>query len=113
MLQEDMLLHQAIASLDLGRIVFDEAHTIANWGSTFRPVFKEICLNLAKLTCPKLLLSATVTTKLQQTLMDVFGRLLVFRETIYHENLISEVAERSPKYIQEIASFAHLVIVIE
>ncbi len=105
MLQEDMLLHQAIASLDLGRIVFDEAHTIATWGSTFRPVFKEICLNLAKLTCPKLLLSATVTAKLQQTLMDVFGRLLVFRETIYRENLIFEVAERSPKYIQEIASF--------
>ncbi len=107
MLQEDMLLHQATASLDLGRIVyvFDEAHTIATWGSTFRPVFKEICLNLAKLTCPKLLLSATVTAKLQQTLMDVFGRLLVFRETIYRENLIFEVAERSPKYIQEIATF--------
>ena len=37
--------------------------------------------------------------------MDVFGRLLVFRETIYCENLIFEVADKSPKYIQEIASF--------
>ena len=105
MLQEGMLFHQEIASLDLGRIVFDEAHTIATWGSTFRPFFKEICMDLAKLPCPKLLLSATVTTKLQQTLMDVFGRLLVFRETVYRENLIFEVVERSPKHIEEIASF--------
>ena len=105
MLQEGMLFHQEIASLDLGRIVFDEAHTIATWGSTFRPVFKEICMDLAKLPCPKLLLNATVTTKLQQTLMDVFGRLLVFRETVYRENLIFEVVERSPKHIEEIASF--------
>ena len=81
MLEKSMLLCQAIASMNLGRIVFDEAHTIATWGNTFRPVFREICLDLAKLSCPKLLLSATVTAKLQQTLVDVdvFGRLLVFR----------------------------------
>jgi ATP-dependent DNA helicase RecQ len=85
MLQEGMLLNQVIAGFDLGRIVFDEAHTIATWGSTFSPVFKEVCLNLAKLACPKFLLSATVTTKLQQTLVDIFGRFLVFRETVYHE----------------------------
>jgi ATP-dependent DNA helicase RecQ len=107
MLQEGMLLNQAIAGLDLGRIVFDEAHTIATWGSTFRPVFKEVCLNLAKLACPKLLLSATVTTKLQQTLVDIFGRFLVFRETVYryHENLTFEVAYRLPKHIDEIGTF--------
>jgi superfamily II DNA helicase RecQ len=105
MLQEGMLLSQAIAGLDLGRIVFDEAHTIATWGSTFRPVFKTVCLNLAKLSCPKLLLSATVTAKLQQTLLDIFGRFLVFRETVYRENLTFEVADRSPKHIDEIASF--------
>ena len=68
MLEKSMLLCQAIASMNLGRIVFDEAHTIATWGNTFRPVFREICLDLAKLPCPKLLLSATVTGKLQQTL---------------------------------------------
>ena len=105
MLEKGTLLHQAIPSLDLGRIVFDEAHTIATWGSTFRHIFKEICLDLAKLSCPKLLLSATVTAKLQQTLMDMFGRLLVFRESVYRENLILEVVERTPKHIDEIASF--------
>jgi superfamily II DNA helicase RecQ len=45
-----MLLYQTIAGLDLGRIVVDEAHTIATWGSTFHPVFKAVCLNLAKLS---------------------------------------------------------------
>ena len=105
MLQEGMLLYQAIAGLYLERIVFDEAHTIATWGNTFRPVFKTVCLNLANLSCPKLLLSATVTGKLQQTLLDIFGRFFVFRETVYRENLTFEVADRSPKHIDEIASF--------
>ena len=105
MLEKSMLLRQAIASMNLGRIVFDEAHTIVTWGNTFRPVFREICLDLAKLSCPKLLLSATVTAKLQQTLVDVFGRLLVFRETVYRENLNFEVVERTTKHIDEIASF--------
>ena len=105
MLDKGMLPHQAITSLDLGRIVFDEAHTIATWGGTFRRIFKEVCKDLAKLSCPKLLLSATVTAKLQQTLMDIFGRLLVFRESVYRENLSFEVAERTPKHIDEIASF--------
>lgn len=105
MLQEGMLLHQAIACLDLGRIVFDEAHTISTWGGTFRPAFKEVCLELANVACPKLLLSATVTTKLQKTLADIFGRFLVFRETVYRENLTFEVEDRSPKHIDEIGTF--------
>ena len=37
--------------------------------------------------------------------MDIFGRLLVFRESVYRENLSFEVAERTPKHIDEIASF--------
>ena len=32
----------------LEKIVFDKAHTIVSWGSTFRPVYKEVCDCLAR-----------------------------------------------------------------
>ena len=37
--------------------------------------------------------------------MDIFGRFLVFRETVYRENLKFEVVSRMPKHIDEIGTF--------
>lgn len=107
MLQEGMLLYQAITDMHLARIVFDEAHTITTWGSTFRPAFKEISGNLAKLKCPKLLLSATVTARIQESLMEIFGRFDILRETVYRSNLMFEVKERSSKYLEEISCYVN------
>ena len=45
------------------RIVFDEAHTIMNWGSTFRSVYKDVCEHLGKVSsCPMLLLKLFLLT---------------------------------------------------
>ena len=62
----------------LERIVFNEAHTIVSWGSTFRPVYKEVCDRLGRVKCcPKLLLSATVPAKVQTAVKDIFDNLTV------------------------------------
>ena len=90
----------------LQRIVFDEAHTIVNWGSTFGPVYKEVCEHLGKiLSCPKLLLSATVPAKLESELKAIFTGLTVFRSTVFRENLHLNIRERGNKFHDDLERF--------
>ena len=90
----------------LERIVFDEAHTIVNWGSTFRPVYKEVCEQLGKISsCPKLLLSATVPAKLESELKAIFTGLTVFRSTVFRENLHLNIRERGNKFHDDLERF--------
>ena len=90
----------------LERIVFDEAHTIVNWGSTFRPVYKEVCEHLGKVSnCPKLLLSATVPAKLESELKAIFTDLTVFRSSVFRENLHLNVRERGNKFYDDLEKF--------
>lgn len=94
-----------IEKKEIERIVFDEAHTIVSWGNTFRPIYREVCEELAKTTCPKLLLSATVPAKIESELKDIFMGLVVFRSSIFRENLFLKVQERTSKFYDELKSF--------
>ena len=85
----------------LERIVFDEAHTIVNWGNTFRPVYKDICEKLSALRCPKLLLSATVPAKLETEIKIIFDNLTVLRSSIFRDNLQLNVKERTKTFFDE------------
>lgn len=87
------------------RIVFDEAHTISAWGTTFRPVYKAVCNALAKIACPLLLLSATVPLRLENELHDISGDFCVYRNSVFRENLFLEVVERGAKFYDDMASF--------
>lgn len=89
---------------NLERIVFDEAHTIVSWGNTFRPVYKEVCESIAKLSCPKLLLSATVPAKVEADIKVIFNDLMVFRSSIFRENLNISVCERGTKFYDDLES---------
>lgn len=92
--------------LQLERIVFDEAHTIVNWGSTFRPMYKDVCEHLAKVSsCPKLLLSATVPAKLESELKAIFTDLTVFRSSVFRENLHFNIRERGNKFYDDLERF--------
>ncbi|CAB4021688.1 ATP-dependent DNA helicase Q-like 4A [Paramuricea clavata] len=89
----------------LERIVFDEAHTISSWGNTFRPNYKDVCKNLCKAKCPKLLLSATVPLKVENDLREICGDFTVLRRTVYRENLYLEVVERTGKFLDQLSDF--------
>ena len=69
----DKIIMDKIVNVDLERIVFDEAHTICSWGSTFRPQYQSAANVLARFPCPKLLLSATIPQQLMSELSEVFG----------------------------------------
>ena len=86
----------------LERIVFDEAHTIVSWGNTFRPVYKDVCEQLAHLNCPKLLLSATVPAKVEAGIKDIFSDLTVFKSSVFRENLSLHVSERGTKFYDDL-----------
>ena len=90
----------------LERIVFDEAHTIVSWGSTFRPVYKEVCARLARVKCcPKLLLSATVPAKVETAIKDIFDNLTVNRSSVFIENLHLHIRERTNTFYDELERF--------
>ena len=90
----------------LERIVFDEAHTIVSWGSTFRPVYKEVCDRLARVKCcPKLLLSATVPAKLETAIKDIFDNLTVYRSSVFRENLHLSIRERTNSFYNDVERF--------
>ena len=46
----DLLLEKG----EISCVVFDKAHTISTWGNSFRPVYRTVCEELAKVNCPKL-----------------------------------------------------------
>jgi bloom syndrome protein len=104
MLKEERLIGRVVSLSDEGqleRIVFDEAHTIVNWGNTFRPVYKDICEKLSALRCPKLLLSATVPAKLETEIKIIFDNLTVLRSSIFRDNLQLNVKERTKTFFDE------------
>ena len=89
----------------LERIVFDEAHTISTWGNTFRPVYKNVCESISRAGCPKLLLSATVPSRVERDLKEIFGGFTIHRRTVYRDNLFLEVVDRSGKFYDDLASY--------
>jgi len=98
-------IEQLIENDGIERIVFDEAHTISTWGNTFRPVYKTVTEQLAKAKCPKLLLSATIPLKLENDLRETFGNFITYRTSIYRDNLLLQVVERSSKMFDDLADF--------
>ena len=90
---------------EVERIVFDEAHSISTWGDTFRPVHRRVCEEIAVLPCAKLLLSATINSRIELQLKELFGDLSVFRHSVFRENLYLEVSERSSKLYDDVASY--------
>ena len=90
----------------LERIVFDEAHTIVSWGSTFRPVYKQVCERIARVkSCPKLLLSATVPAKVEKAIKDTFVNLTVYRSSVFRENLHLSIRERTNTFYDDVQRF--------
>ena len=101
----DIILSLAEKS-QLERIVFDEAHTIVSWGSTFRPVYKEVCERLARVkSCPKLLLSATVPAQLEKAIKDTFDNLTVYRSSVFRENLNLSIKESANPFYDGVQRF--------
>ena len=83
-----------IINVDLERIVFDEAHTICSWGSTFRPQYQSAANILARFPCPKLLLSATIPQQLISELSEVFGTLDIIKGSVLRDNIFLDVREK-------------------
>ena len=70
----------------LDRIVVDEAHTVVTWGDTFRPLYQNVCKELAKIiSCPILLLSASVTVRLKARLHEIFGDFIKCSDHQYYD----------------------------
>ena len=92
---------QTIKSLSeqkgIKRIVFDEAHTIFSWGTTFRPACKDVFEMVASFMCQKLLLSATISGRVLSELKDTLPNLTVLRQPIFRENLIFEAKGRKTR----------------
>ena len=112
----EMLLDRlidAVVSLDreqcLARIVFDEAHTFSTWGTTFRPQCKDAAEKMAELSAPKLLLSATVSHRIQEDLKSIFGKdsLTLISHSVFRDNLTFEVLERcnGSKFYDQLRDF--------
>ena len=89
----------------IDRIVFDEAHTIISWGNSFRPIYKDVCEQFARTSCPKLLLSATIPTRIETELKNIISDLDIFRSSIFRENLNLEVQERTSKFYDVLKNF--------
>ena len=68
-------------------------------------MYKEVCESLSQATCPKLLLSATVPSRVERDLHQIFGEFLVNLVTVYQENLYLEVVERSGKFYDDVATY--------
>ena len=83
-----------ITRIDLERIVFDEAHAICSWGSTFCPQYQSAANVLAKLPCPKFSLSATIPQQLISELSEVFGTLDVIKGSVLRDNIFLDVREK-------------------
>ena len=89
----------------IDRIVFDEAHTIITWGNSFRLIYRDVCEQFAKTSCPKLLLSATIPIRIESELKNIFCYLDVFRSSIFCKNLQLEVQERTSKFNDTLKNF--------
>ncbi len=66
-------------------IVFDEAHTISTWGSTFRPKYKTVCESLSTVDCPKMFLSATISAYVESDVRSIFGNFKLYRTSVFRD----------------------------
>lgn len=104
-------LLEAIMKLDtegnLERLVFDEVHTVWTWGSTFRPRYKEVVEILVKFQTSKLLLSATVSFRIQEHLKQIFNdeSWAVVACSVYRDNLTLNLEEKGNHFYDELAKF--------
>ena len=99
------MIDELVERKQLERIVFDEAHTIATWGSTFRPKYKTVCESLSKVDCPKLFLSATISTSVETRLRRIFGNFKLHRASVFRDNLYLDVTKRSSRFLNELIKF--------
>ena len=106
-LEQHLLEGLTEGDLSVERVVYDEAHTINTWGSTFRPKYREVSEKLARLDAPKLLLSATIPGKIQADLKQLLGgeSWKVVAHTVHRENLTLRVKDRDSKYMEELIAY--------
>ncbi|MCX7620703.1 MAG: RecQ family ATP-dependent DNA helicase [Acidimicrobiales bacterium] len=70
-LVRDPALEQALAKVELGALVIDEAHCISSWGHDFRPEFRQITKAIDHLQrSPRLALTATATPAITEDIID-------------------------------------------
>ena len=80
---------QAIKSIKLSFIAFDEAHCISQWGHDFRPSYRSIIKNIHKLStrCPLVALTATAT---DQVITDIQSLLNIRPEYVTNTGFLRE-----------------------
>lgn len=66
-LVRDPVLRSALASIELGALIVDEAHCISSWGHDFRPEFRQIAPSVkAFRRSPRVALTATATPDVER-----------------------------------------------
>jgi len=58
-----------------------------------------------KVSCPKLIVSATINHKIESELKEVFGNVKVYRNSVFRENILLEVKENSMKLYDGLNNF--------
>ncbi|XP_006818814.1 ATP-dependent DNA helicase RecQ-like [Saccoglossus kowalevskii] len=51
-------------------VALDEVHCLAEWGDSFRPAYKQAAILRSLTTCPMIVMTATITEKMKQTILS-------------------------------------------
>ena len=64
-----------------------------------------VCESLSGVDCPKLLLSATISSDVESDVRSIFGNFILYRTSVFRDNLCLEVIERTSKFMDELVKF--------